>query len=317
MKETITSRSMLQDFENLRKRLFYDYDEKYFNLWLASRRWEGISKEQRRFIMRQFWGVGKVCAFSLINTSVLLDGQSLKDIGGAEMIGFANFAPQSRYNIYNEPTKVRPISVVPNRWIPNKNLVVGKEVVIGYVQGSRQPLRTLVWDYISRMVDVDIAIKINEYATTTSIVFKTNDGNQQELQNFINAIAKRLPAIVVKDENQVGLETPVKNPPFLITDLYAYKCSLENELCTYLGIDNIGNVEKRSRLLKDEANSNNALINAHAIAIDDNLNEFCDDINALFGLDISQERAFTLALADGDGDGLPDDKQKGETANDN
>lgn len=303
---------MAQEFQNLRQRLFYDYDEKYFNLWLASRRWEGLSNIQRRFLMRQFWSTGKVVAFPLINESVLLDGQSLKDIGGTELIGFANFTPQSRYNIYNEPTKVKPTSVVPNRWIPKRNLVVGKECVLGYVQGSRQPLRVIVWDYINRMVDVDIAIKINEYATTTAIVFKTNDGNQHELQNFINAIAKRLPAVVVKDENQVGLDTPLKNPPFLMTDLYAYKCSLENELCTYLGIDNIGNVEKRSRLLKDEANSNNALINAHAIAIDDNLNEFCEEVNELFGVSISQERAFTLALADGDGDGLPDDMETKE-----
>ena len=40
------------------------YDEKYFNLWLDSYDWKGITREQREYLMRKFWELGEVACFA-------------------------------------------------------------------------------------------------------------------------------------------------------------------------------------------------------------------------------------------------------------
>jgi hypothetical protein len=52
--------------QELRQGLYTLYMEKYFNLFLNSYEWDGISHDQREYLMRAFWFNGSVAAFSII-----------------------------------------------------------------------------------------------------------------------------------------------------------------------------------------------------------------------------------------------------------
>ena len=80
---------------------------------------------------------------------------------------------------------------------------------------------------------------------------------------------------------QVAGATPMFN------ELHAYRIQLENELLSYLGIDNEGSVVKATQTLNDEVNSNNALINLNQSNFKACVETFVDSVNKLFGTSIS------------------------------
>lgn len=74
--------------------------------------------------------------------------------------------------------------------------------------------------------------------------------------------------------------------PYIIDKLYSYKTSLENELLTFLGLDNS---QTDKQLLVDQVNANNESINANQQSLLNHLEQFLDDINEVFGVSYSVE----------------------------
>ena len=63
---------------------------------------------------------------------------------------------------------------------------------------------------------------------------------------------------------------------------------IENELLTLFGLNNV--IEKKERMIVDEANSNNDYINRNVDLLYKNRKQACDEINEKFGLNISVKR---------------------------
>lgn len=81
----------------------------------------------------------------------------------------------------------------------------------------------------------------------------------------------------------------VTGAPYILDKLHEYKVGLENELKTYLGVDNQGAVEKREQLNLDETNANNEEINDNAQNFLDCLNEWCDSVREVLGKEMAVE----------------------------
>ena len=78
------------------------------------------------------------------------------------------------------------------------------------------------------------------------------------------------------------------NTSYIIDKLYQYKQNLENELLTFLGVNNVP-VEKKERLITDEAQSNDQLINDSSDCFLDCLNDFCDEVSRILNYPIQVE----------------------------
>lgn len=74
--------------------------------------------------------------------------------------------------------------------------------------------------------------------------------------------------------------------PFICDKLSDYKKEIWNDFLTFLGINNL-QVEKKERLISDEANSNNEVINYNLMARLKYRQIACEEFNDLFGTDIS------------------------------
>ena len=87
------------------------------------------------------------------------------------------------------------------------------------------------------------------------------------------------------DKKQLGsdvLRSINTNAPFVADKIMDYKKEIWNEALTFLGINNIM-VDKKERLITDEANSNNELINLNLQSYLAPRQEACRQFNEKFG----------------------------------
>ena len=63
---------------------------------------------------------------------------------------------------------------------------------------------------------------------------------------------------------------------------------IENELLTLFGLNNV--IDKKERLIVDEANANNDYINRNVDLLYKNRKQACDEINKKFGVNINVKR---------------------------
>lgn len=268
-----------------RKELYQSYNDRYFNLWLSSREWNGLSRDQREFLMRRFWDEGQVAAFSIISPSKKFMGQKPEDYQDG-LLGFAPYAAQA-FNMFNFPTQVQLINLRGVPYIPTKLLVAGKDCVLGFATHSRQPIKSLIKPFIDRLVEIEMAIRTNLIMVKKGQIITYSPEDKEAIDNIMRQWDWDEPFI------RTVLRNPTSNMPqpttheFILDKLYLYKAQVENELLTIMGIANNGNVMKKERLITEEANSFDALTNDYSDSVDQNLKEFCDEIKKVLGFDVS------------------------------
>lgn len=106
------------------------------------------------------------------------------------------------------------------------------------------------------------------------------------MENLINQIDENRPAVFGTKELASTIKDDIRvlptNPPFIADKLNDYKKEIWNEALTFLGINNLN--EKKERLISDETNSNNELINLNLQSYLTPRKEACKQFNKLFGL---------------------------------
>lgn len=243
------------------------YDTKYFNLFLNSRENGGMTREEFEYTLRKFWADGKVAAFRF---------------GGSDVVAFAQYSPQD-FNMYNFPIHVNLINEKGVQGVPNTAQLVGSDVVLGWALHTREPIYRIVSNYLDRITDVEMAIRMNVKAHKIPIAIEVSEENEstaEELNRLLDSDEYRF---FIKSGGIDMLNAVSSGAPFILDKLHAYKVSLENELLTFLGINNIA-MEKKERLITDEAEGNNELIENYAQIIDDCLDGFSKEIKRVFGV---------------------------------
>lgn len=201
-----------------------------------------------------------------------------------------------RINIYELPTEINCYSVEFNT---NKKLYDGFAIndinkinpsdYCIYVLNNQNRCAT-AWTlelfayrlYLAqRTADTNITVNKMPYLVAVP------ENQRLTMENLINQIDENRPAVfgtkelasTIKDDLRV-LPT---NPPFIADKLNDYKKEIWNEALTFLGINNLN--EKKERLITDETNSNNELINLNLQSYLTPRKEACKQFNKLFGLE--------------------------------
>lgn len=259
-----------QEANKARKELTYTYANKYYNLFMNEFSWEGISTQAQDYIMRKFWENGTIAVFKIKNT-----GEP----------GFAEYAGSSYYNQYDFPEKVNILNPHNIPWVPSKNeQVVNKDVVIGWITPNHKGIRILVDNYIRRMVAVDMVIRtnLNTHKLPWSIAVSPED--KDTLEDIMDKVMNDESVIYLQSQNIGSIKTLNTNTPYIIDKLNEYKNNIESELLNILGIDNSPVME--NRMLVDQVNANNNLINANLKCMLDGLKAMCKDAKEYLGLNI-------------------------------
>ena len=254
------------------------YSKKYFSLFLNSYKWNGIKKETADYLMFELWHTGAVCSFYE------------KEINEVD---FLQFVP-NYFDIHYFPKIIRCVSEgISTPLFPNKPLVVGENTTIcsatPIVAGHCESLFTKIYPLCQKLACADSAQNTNILLQKIPFVFSCDSDTIEKMKDIFTKLTQNEPVLYLETDDIKAIQSLNVNAPYVADKLENYKNSVEGEILTILGIDNMG-YEKPERLLTDEATSNNNIIEMNSNGIFDRLQNFCEETNTLFGSNISVEK---------------------------
>lgn len=267
------------DVAALQTQIKQTYINKFYNIWMTKFKWSGLdedNKEQEEnFIMRKFWSEGTLAVRMIPNT---------------DLFAFTSYAA-STYNMYDMPETITLVNLrgVSENIIPSTPQIVNKNAVIGWCQPNHKPINVIVNFYVDRITQVDMVINTNLQLQKMPFLIGVDEVDREKMEDIVDKMLNNEVVVFTDLTDLQKVQSIVTQTPYVIDKLTAYKAALENELLTYLGVDNVGGNEKKERMLVDEVNATNDIINDYGHAIEDEINKWLDRINKVFNKSISIE----------------------------
>ena len=108
-----------------------------------------------------------------------------------------------------------------------------------------------------------------------------DNSNQARLQNIVQRMLNNELFLFVGDADPNLFKAVSTGAPYVIDKLSEYRHGLDNELKTYLGIDNQGGYLNREQQNLDTTNSNNDLINLNKQGYVNEMKAWCERCSKL------------------------------------
>lgn len=256
-------RATLSDLLNdLTFKAIYD---KYKLVTMNAFKWEGLPDGiKERHIERELFSKGKAIFFRDPHMSYMC-------LSAQDGIGL---------NHYGDPTSYRAVGLNYNKVYDADKCVIIENNKL------RLPTEPFILFYVNKLTEAERTMDVNVKANKTPIVVLCDDKTKLSFMSLFEKVDGNVPAIYAdKNLNLDAISSLDLKAQFLCNDLMDYKKAVENELLTFLGINNTP-VEKRERLITDEANSNNQLIDSFFDLQLEARERACEEINALYGLNV-------------------------------
>lgn len=202
-------------------------------------------------------------------------------------------------NIYGLPTKLECYSynfnsrrtlytgLLPNISKERQEYLENSQCILVQNDWDREPTAGSMELFALRLYEAERTIDTNIKAQKTPVLILVDEKQRLTLQNIYNQYDGNQPVVFgdknnLADSNQIikAIET---GAPYVADKITDYKKEIWNEALTFLGINNIM-VDKKERLITDEANSNNELINLNLQSYLAPRQEACKQFNEKFGL---------------------------------
>ena len=211
-----------------------------------------------------------------------------------KLYGFINTAstPSGALNIYGLPTSINCFSYGFSSirkiytGLANEEARKSNCILVFNCQDRESTFSDMEL-FAYRMYKAERSSDININATKSPIVILANDKTKLSMVNAYAQYDGNQPVIVGKkgqfDLNDISsIDTKAE---FIADKLQDYKKAIWNELLTFLGINNLN--EKKERMVTDETNQNNEVINLNLQSFLIPRKEACTQFNELFNENIS------------------------------
>lgn len=136
------------------------------------------------------------------------------------------------------------------------------ECAIIYDTTDPNILRSFAMILVDDIADVRETIRQQVFNQKTPLLAVSGDTKMRnKLKNLIVDIGENAKAIFIDADLGAAIKALDFNAPFNITELHSYLKTIENEILEYIGIDNTDAPMKKERLLVDEVEGNDEIIN--------------------------------------------------------
>lgn len=242
--------------------------------------------------------------FEWVNLPDSMDGEYLehclfyKGMAGmlkTEEYGFINTKATASgdFNIYGRPTQLNCYSYSFNEIRKVYNGLIAdadgrtqdeySECILVRNTILAKPTFASMRLFALRLTELERTMDTNVKRCKEPYILKGNKQQELTMRQVFTDLDNNVPAMII-DKNGLDLKDIDSIPlkvDFLGNDLMQYKKEIMNEALTVLGINNLG--EKRERLISDETNSNNELINMNLMSYLTPRKRACDEFNEKYG----------------------------------
>lgn len=247
---------------------FYHYVERLTELAISMFEWKNLPDTvDERFL--------EMCLFTK-GSAVFFEDEALGYLG-------LNVAVNGGFNVYKIPLRRRAYAV--NGY--QRDLTIDNSVII-YNNMIRTNSERIVRVFAHRLWDIDRSIDVNARAQKTPVLVQCNEQQRLTLVNLYKEVDGNSP-VVFADKNldiNNALKAVQTEAPYVADKLYMLKTQIWNEALTYLGISNL-NIQKKERMITDEAIRAMGGTIASRYSRLESRRKACNEINDMFGLDIS------------------------------
>lgn len=247
-------------------------------------KWEGLPDEiDPRFIeyVLLWGGIGGM--FELAN-------------GG---LAFAPATPIGKLTMYMNPNKIQLYPMNGGTpWyrhayyfvksLASGNVMVPADSCVCFDNESRISLIPILREYARRLANIDRKVDININAQATPYLIIAEEESRKDAINLYKQLGGNEPLIIANKGIAGALSASVfsTEAPYVADKLLSDQQKIINQVYTLLGVDN-SNTEKRERMIDAEATSNNEQIMLMRLSRLAPRRRFADQVNNMFGTDIT------------------------------
>lgn len=191
-------------------------------------------------------------------------------------------------NIYGLPTEIQCYSYRFNQrrslYMTDTGQPKGEECILVMNNYERVPTTSTISLFAYRLAEAQRTADVNIKAQRTPILITTDQKQYFTLKKMYEEYDGNTPAIFA-DKNLISpdaLKAISTNAPYITDKIMDYKREIWNEFLSFMGIQNLS--EKRERLISNEVDSNNELLNLNLQALLIPRKEACKQFNEKYGL---------------------------------
>jgi len=200
-----------------------------------------------------------------------------------ETLGYLNMkcTPSGTLNHYDIPLNYTAVSTTYNKEFSKDDCILIRN---NYIE---RPTDRSVVLFASRLTEAERTIDVNVKGQKTPYIVKCDNKDLLSMKNIIKQKDdNELTIFGSKSLNLDAIKVFPTLAPFVADKIQNYKHEIWNEALTFFGINN-ANSDKRERLITDEVNANNEVININAQAMLLTRLEACKLINEKYKLNVS------------------------------
>ena len=185
--------------------------------------------------------------------------------------------PNDKFNVYNLPIKVTAFSFQYNKQFAFDDIV--------YIMNNeiQKPTRMALELFCYRLYETERTIDVNLIAQKTPVLIEGDSKSILTLKNVYMQYSGNVPFVFGNKQFDISNKLNVlkTDAPYIVDKLDVHKHQIFDDALTLLGIDN-ANTDKKERLITNEVESNEQLINYYLNCWYKTRKRACDEINNKF-----------------------------------
>ena len=250
----------------LNKATYEMYLNRLIDIYMSLFKWEGLPDSINvRYLEMELLKQGKVIFFEDPSMGYLaLNGNA------------------TGFNVYNEPVDFEVYAPIGY----HRKLDINNAVII-WNTFRREPYWNVFEQYAQRLAEITVTQDVNVKAQKTPILIKSSDQQRLTMMNLYQKYDGNAPFIFGDKSLDLSEFDVLKtDAPYVADKLQVLKNEIWNEAMTFLGVGN-AKQDKKERLVAAEVSANDEQIEQSRSVMLDARQLACEQINKMFGLNIS------------------------------